>query len=171
MKKDFGKLLIAASASVALGASFFAATAQAAFKEFSLNGQSVTTYNERGYTLGIDMEKRQGEKIFIANLVLPEGRKFHNNQISSTYSFDSLEVTSLNDTSRNKALGKTDYAVSWEIDRFPADTLTVPRDSDLFEFMRRYHLKFNYVDSDGRARSTQIGLRNSSSTISDLIKR
>lgn len=149
----------------------FSGSANAAFKEFSLRGHSVTTYNEEGYTLGIDMKKEGGEKIFIANLILPEGRNFNNDSISSTFSFDSESIQSLSDIADRNRVGKNDEAVSWEIERFSDGVRSVPKSSELYEFMRRYHLKFNYVDSDGRARSTQIGLRNSFATLSELIKR
>lgn len=157
--------------SLALATTVSAVSAQAAFKEFSLDGQSVTTYNERGYTLGIDMIKNAGEKIFVANLVLPEGSNFHSGPVASTYTFDRQPTVSLSDLAGATFVKKTEHAVSWEIDRLPESAVTVPKNSNLHEFMRRYDLNFNYINSDGQPRSTKIGLKGSAVTVAQLIKR
>lgn len=143
-------------------------TAQAAFKEFSLNGHSATTYNERGYTFGIDMVKERGEKVFYANVVLPEGDSFKGSDVQSSYSFDS---DPMNDLSSHDVVGQTPSAISWEIDRFSDETMSVPKNSDLYQFMKRYQIKFTYVNSEGREKLAKIGLTKSAATLSELITR
>lgn len=143
-------------------------TAQAAFKEFSLSGHSATTYNERGYTLGIDMVKEKGQKVFYASIVLPEGDAFKGSGVSSSYAFDSqpsIDLSSLD------AVGQTSSAISWEVDRFSDDVVTIPKNSDLYEFMKRYHVKFTYINAQGDEKKEKIGLNKSAATLSELITR
>lgn len=141
---------------------------QAAFKEFSLDGHSATTYNERGYTFGIDMVKKQGKKIFFASVVLPDGEEFKGKEVISSYRFDSEPSI---DLSAAEGVGKTSSAISWEIDRFDDDVTSVSKKSDLYEFMKRYHIKFTYVNSDGEEKTARIGLAKSAASISELITR
>lgn len=144
--------------------------ANAGFKEFTLDGHSATSYNERGYSVGVDMVKERGEKVFYASLVLPKDIRFSDDP-QMKVKFDGKESQSFNEAISSGLSGFTEDSFSIEIARY-SDSTNKIADGDLLNSLaRHYKMEFEYIDSDGEKRDSVMNLKNTSKTLSELIKR
>lgn len=160
------KKVISAFAVAALMVS--ALPAQAGFKEFTLQGHSATTYNENGYTLGLEMVKKDGLKQVFASVVLPKGVTYSGGEY--TYQLDSNAPVLLS-LDGSVPVGASETTVSWLLASMPDHAMKIPNEGNLHDVMSGYKLTFSFVDSKGIHHDESIGLRNSAKVLKEMVKR